>query len=326
MRQLVATYFLFVSLGLFGQVQSPYYQTAYDQIVSMLDGRTELSIKDAVFLSEWAYYDGNIDYQTDYCDEIDRIVSYLNRFITSNQLLKYRTGKNLALNEFFFKPWSGNNYTPYIYDSEVESDNDWSSHFVVPLLKSHKGQCRSLPWLYKILADEIGAEAYIAHAPSHCFIRYRDLDHFYPEEWVNLELTSRQIQPEFWIKEYFVIKDEAVKAKTYLYPLTQKETIANQLADLGLGYNKKYGIYDQFTLTCSEISLKYYPYNPTAIIIQGKSLEALLLKHLEKNGGYADDYTDKVDEQLKALQKQLDASYWTPETPELRNRWRASIE
>ena len=98
------------------------------------------------------------------------------------------------------------------------------------------------------------------------------------------------------------------------------------MADLGFGYYRKYGVYDQFTLTCSEISLKYYPYNPTALIIKGKSLEALLLKHLEKNGGFADNYTDNVDKQLEALQKQLEATYWTPETPELRKRWREVIE
>ena len=326
MRRLLVLLFFFMSLDLFCQVRSPYYQKAYDEIVGMLEGKSALSVKRAVFLAEWAYYDGKVDYQADFCNEITRISAYINRFIDANQLLKYKTGKNLALNDFFFKPWSGNNYTPYIYDFQVDSDDNWESQFIIPLLRLHKGQCRSLPWLYKILADEIGAEASIVHAPRHSFIRYRDRDNFYPEDWVNLELTSQQIQPEFWIKEHGEIKEEAVEAKTYLYPLTQRETVANQLADLGFGYYRKYGVYDQFTLNCSSISLEYYPYNPTAIIIKGKSLEALLLKHLEKNGGFADDYTDKVDEQLEALQKQLDATYWTPETPELRKRWMESIE
>lgn len=326
MRRLLVLLFFLISLDLFCQVKSSYYQKAYDEIVGMLEGKTALSVKRAVFLAEWAYYDGKVDYQTDFCNEITRISAYINRFINANQLLKYKTGRNLALNDFFFNPWSGNNYTPYIYDFKVDSDDNWESQFIIPLLRTHKGQCRSLPWLYKILADEIGAEASIVHAPRHSFIRYRDRDNFYPEDWVNLELTSQQIQPEFWIKEYSEIKEEAIKAKTYLYPMTQRETVANQLADLGFGYFRKYGVYDEFSLLCSETSLKYYPYNPTAIIINGKSLEALLLNHLEKNGGYADGYTDKVDRQLKALQKQLEATYWTPETPELRKRWRESIE
>lgn len=326
MRRFLALLLCFVTLDMYCQAKSSYYQEAYDEIVGMLEGKSALSVKRAVFLAEWAFYDGKVDYQVDFCNEITRISAYITRFIGANQLLKYKTGKNIALNDYFFKPWSGNNYTPYRYDFQVDSDDNWESQFIIPLLRTHKGQCRSLPWLYKILADEIGAEASIVHAPRHSFIRYRDRDNFYPEDWVNLELTSQQIQPEFWIKEHGDIKEEAIKAKTYLYPLTQRETVANQLADLGFGYYRKYGVYDQFTLTCSEISLKYYPYNPTALIIKGKSLEALLLKHLEKNGGFADDYTDNVDKQLEALQKQLEATYWTPETPELRKRWREVIE
>lgn len=310
MRKILVILLSFTALDICCQVKSSYYQKAYDGIVAMLEGESALSVKRAVFLAEWAYYEGTVDYQTDFCQEITRISTYVNRFINANQLLKYKTGKNLALNEYFFKPWSGNNYSPYRYDFQVESDDNWESQFIIPLLKTHKGQCRSLPWLYKILADEIGAEAFIAHAPRHSFIRYRDRDNFYPEDWVNLELTSQQIQPEFWIKEHSEIKEEAIKAKTYLYPLTQRETVANQLADLGFGYFRKYNLYDEFTLACSESSLKYYPYNPTAIIIKGKSLQALLLKHLEKNGGYADEYTDMVTKQLAVLQRQLEATYW----------------
>jgi len=46
------------------------------------------------------------------------------------------------------------------------------------------------------------------------------------------------------------------------------------------------------------------------ICCQGKSLQALLLKHLEKNGGYDDEYTDMVTRQLAVLQRQLKATYW----------------
>ncbi|WP_295962524.1 hypothetical protein [uncultured Alistipes sp.] len=38
------------------------YETAYAEIADMLDGKAALSIKRAVFLPEWAYLDGNLDY------------------------------------------------------------------------------------------------------------------------------------------------------------------------------------------------------------------------------------------------------------------------
>ena len=135
------------------------------------------------------------------------------------------------------------------------------------------------------------------------------------------ELTSQQVQPTFWIKEHFQIKEEAIKANTYLHPLSLEETVANQLADLGFGYYRKYNVYDEFTLACAETSLKHFQFNPTAIIIKAQSLSALLDRHLESNGGLVDEFTIAIDDQLESLHKQLDATYWTQETTELRTRW-----
>lgn len=67
-------------------------------------------------------------------------------------------------------------------------------------MRTHTGQCRSLPMYFKVLAESLGAEAYIAYAPAHVFIRYRNEDKMYPEEWVNVELTTHQITPEFSIR------------------------------------------------------------------------------------------------------------------------------
>ena len=38
--------------------KSRYYEQAYSEIVDMLDGKKPLSIKRAVFLAEWAYFNG----------------------------------------------------------------------------------------------------------------------------------------------------------------------------------------------------------------------------------------------------------------------------
>ena len=54
-----------------------YYVSAFNEISDMLAGRDTLSIKRAVYLAEWAFYEGNLDYKTDFCDEIDRIKTSL---------------------------------------------------------------------------------------------------------------------------------------------------------------------------------------------------------------------------------------------------------
>lgn len=42
------------------------YEKAYMEMADMLDGKIPMSIRRAVFMAEWAYLDGNLDYEKDY--------------------------------------------------------------------------------------------------------------------------------------------------------------------------------------------------------------------------------------------------------------------
>lgn len=303
------------------------FEAAYKEIVAMLEDKQPLSIKRSVFLAEWAYLDGNLDYEQDFCEPLTKGAQYMRRLIAANKWERYKTAKQIAICTFFFQSLSGNNNTKFSYDFSNEyPDGDWHHQLVSRTLKTHKGQCHSLPWAFKLYAEELRAKAYIAHAPRHCFIMYEDKDNLFPEEWVNVEVTAQQYQPTWGIKEHFEIKDSAIIARTYLSPLSDKETVACQLSDLALAYFHKFTHYDEFTLRCVETSLKYYPMNPNAIITKGKSLDALLQRHLEQNGHLRDDYTDENDAQSKQCLQDLRATHWTQETGELRNKWKQTPE
>lgn len=105
-------------------IAEDYYVSAFNEMSDMLAGRDTLSIKRAVYLAEWAYYESDLDYKTDFCDEIDRITKYLRLFYDVNKLSSFKTGKQMALNAYFFSPYSGNGYTPYTYDFETFSMDD----------------------------------------------------------------------------------------------------------------------------------------------------------------------------------------------------------
>lgn len=197
---------------------------------------------------------------------------------------------------------------------------------VIMKKKTHKGQCHSLPWAFKLYAEELGAKAFLTHAPRHCFIMYQDEDNLFPEDWVNVEVTAQQYQPTRSIKEHFAISDSAVLAGTYLVPITDIQSAACQLADLALGYYHKYGRYDEFTLKCVEMSLRYYPMNPTAIIIRGNTLDTLLQQYLARNGNRKDAYTSEIDALTIQCLRDLRATHWTQDTEELRQRWQQSPE
>lgn len=298
------------------------YKQAYTEINDMLTGKAEPVLRRAVFLAEWAYLDGNLNEEKDFSQPIQQGVEFMKKFIVANNLQKYKTAKQIALCDYFFYPWSGNNRQAFEYDfSNTFPDEDWHHQLVSLVLKTHKGQCRSLPWTFELFAEALGADTYLAKTPRHCLIVYRDVDDLFPEDWVNVELTSHQYQPTFWIKEHGAISDSAISVGTYLKPLSKIECIANQLSDLGLGYYHKYGRYDAFTLQCAETSLKYYAMNPNAIIMRAKSIESLLQTHLKDNGGFADALTDVYDSMLRECSIALDSTHWTMETPELKERW-----
>ena len=302
---LLATFLL--SYNIFPNV---HYQQAYSEIVDMLEGNKPLSVKQAVFMSERAYLQGNLDYDA-FNGEILRIATFLHDFIQINQLERFHTGKQMAICEYFFKPWSGNNYTPYTYDfGDDYPDEDWHYMLVSRVLDTHKGRCRSLPWAMMVIAEELDAEMYLAYAPNHVYIMYPNHDNHYPEKWVNVEVTSQQLVPAFWIKEHFEIPDSAVHVGTYMQPLTKKQIVARQLADLAFSYWQQTGKYDSFTYKCADASLRYYPMNPNAILIKMNSVKALLVQHLEETNYQRDYLADSLNHAYMTCEKQLQQTHF----------------
>lgn len=302
------------------KIAEDYYVSAFNEMSDMLAGRDSLSIKRAVYLAEWAFYEGKLDYKTDFCDEIDRIKTFILDLYKENKLHTYKTGMQMAISSYIVSPYSGNGYTPYTYDFVSMDNESWERQFVSKTLKTHKGQCRSLPWMYKILANELNANVSLAHAPRHCYIMYKDEDKFTPEEWINLELTTNQMNPSWWIKQDFEICDSAVIVGTYMTPLTDTETVACQMAELAFGYKEKFHRYDKFTYYCASRSLELYPMNPNAWIIRGKSIERMIHDYIKRNGNSVDDYVASLIHLMDETKRSFYKTYMTEETEVIRER------
>ena len=70
----------------------------------------------------------------------------MKRMIVANRWENYKTAKQIALCNYFFYPCSGNGQNPFRYDFSKEySEEDWQHQLVSGTLKTHKGQCHSLP-------------------------------------------------------------------------------------------------------------------------------------------------------------------------------------
>lgn len=185
----------------------------------------------------------------------------------------------------------------FIYDNEdFGGSADLTKLFVSKVMRTHSGQCRGLPMYYKVLAEAIEAEAHITFAPQHLFIRHRD--EMGPNKWVNVELTTQSLSREIFYIERFNIGDQAIRNKVYLYPLTDKETVAYLLSEmLVTGYLRKYNDYDDLVWLCVTKSLEHYPQNINALQNKANRVNDLLIKHLATNNYHMDDYAQKLDAQ-----------------------------
>ncbi len=232
------------------------FQIAVDEMTEMLNGTKPLSFKRAVFLTENAYYGGSLDW-TEFCNEIDQVKNKINQMIVAKKLQSFKTAGNWAIFTYLTDSIPENNFHPYTYDLEnFMGDKDYESFMVSSLLKTKKGNCHSLPFLYKILAGEVNVEAFITTAPMHVFIKHKDEQ----GKWWNLELTSGTFSRTSFIMESFNVSDAGMESGLYMKPLSDKESVALCINDLLVYYEKKTGIYyDYFVYKAFTNGLKVYP-------------------------------------------------------------------
>lgn len=143
------------------------YEKAYQELAKMLDGRYPLSFKRAVFLSENAYFDNRLSYEefNEHIMELSRICQR-SKTVNEDRFLyagpdRDQVARNAAIfalmkDSTHLRP--GATLAPFRYDfDDFNGDADWRKMFVSKLLVTHRGNCHSLPFLYKLIADETGA-------------------------------------------------------------------------------------------------------------------------------------------------------------------------
>lgn len=242
-----------------------FYHQAFDKIV-LID--TAYSIKDNVFLTENAYFNNKLDKQ-----EFDQIIKESAAFLTSKMKeqgydLNSNSAKNFMLFQFFSETLqlknSKNKHLPFKYDFEdYMGVQDYSKMFVTKLLRTGSGQCHSMPLLYLILAEEVGAEAYLSLSPNHSYIRFPDDN----GKWYNVELTNGMFSTASYILQSGYIKSEALQNKIYMENLSRKELLSQQLTDLAAGYIYKFG-YDEFAQAVIDKALALYPNSISAHMVK----------------------------------------------------------
>lgn len=211
-------------------------------------------------------------YQTTFAEQYKFLdeVNYLKNYSITKSL---KDTLNISLDSFTFQ------ILPYTYDFEdIEGKKEWSNMFVTKLLSTHKGNCHSLAYLYKILADEIGAKCWLSLAPNHIYIRnYSD-----KIGWYNTELTSNTFPTDAWVMVTGYVSPLAIRSGLYMDTLSNQQSIALCVLDLAKEYEfQTHNYYDGFILKCCNLVLKYHSVNPMALLLKAETLKKVYYRQID---------------------------------------------
>lgn len=265
------------------------YEKGYLEISSMLS-ENKLDFKKAVFLSENAYLEYKIEEKAFY--NAIKLYSYLSKGVLANGDINYtEKDKNVASMQcavFVFItdtiPIQSNGeiitHIPFQYNYvDFAGQQDWSNMFVSTLMQTQKGNCHSLPYLYKIIMDELGYKSHLALAPNHIYIKANNKK----VGWYNIELTCADFPTDAWYAASGYIHTDAIRNGIYMRALSDREAIAMTLVDLAQGYQAKFGMQDgSFIIKCCDTALEHFPNYINAMLLKAEILTELYRKSNDK--------------------------------------------
>ena len=263
-----------------------YYRKAYRQLKGMVPDR--FSITEAVFQVENAYFDGRLNH-TELMSVLDM------RGLEVKQILRraHLSEKNdLALNygiqalyrqANLYHDSSTNqtvNVPAFKYDfDDFDGEKDYTKMFASKLLATGKGQCHSMPLVYLMIAEKLGAKSWLSLAPEHSFIQFQDTK----GRLVNFETTNGNLVSSSWAAESGYVTAKALSNKIYLDTLCHRALYIRCLDDLLLGYLHKFG-YDVFAEEVNQHILQLDSTNLTALIVDANEKTLSAMRAIRKAG------------------------------------------
>ncbi|UMQ43099.1 hypothetical protein MKS83_05255 [Chryseobacterium sp. Y16C] len=240
------------------------YYRAFDNLMKF--DPDSYSITDAVFLVENAYNNNDHNFQSAYQTQIQKATNMIRQQMKRSVIDDSdNVAKNLAIFRYFAQDTKQNGkviHKAIKYDFEdYMGAKDYSKMFVSKLMKTNTGQCHSMPLLYLMLAEQIGAEAFLVVSPNHSYIRFKDGD----GEVLSVELTNGMFSANSFVLNSGYIKAEALKNKLYMQNLSKKEVLSQTYVDLASGYIHKFG-YDEFVAKVLGKALELNPNNINATL------------------------------------------------------------
>jgi hypothetical protein len=198
----------------------------------MLTSKNTINFKKAVFITENAYYENQMDEKA-FEDAIQIYTSICGGIMTSGNIVYSEKDVEKASAQcavFVFMtdtiPIQTDEgiavHTPFAYNfDDFAGQKEWSNMFVSTLMETKKGNCHSLPFLYKMIMDELGQEAYLSLSPNHIYIKAQNKR----AGWYNIELTCGDFPTDAWLMASGYIHTDAIRNGIYMDTLSLKQSV-----------------------------------------------------------------------------------------------------
>ncbi len=263
------------------------------------------SISKAIFTVENAFYGNKFNYEgfekalKQRAELVKQILKRENLNTKNNTALNYGIMKLYQQNNNYYDKKTKQTYSvkPFRYDFEdFRGEKDYTKMFTSKMLTTSKGQCHSMPLTYLMIAEQLGAKAYLSLAPQHSFIQFADNNN----NLMSFETTNGNLVSPNWLQQSGFINANALKAKTYLDTLNQRQLYAQCLSDLLLGYMDKFG-YDDFAEQMRQRILHVNPNNTTANIIDANIKTQIAFQKINAAGRPKEEDLPKFPEAYQAF-------------------------
>lgn len=261
---------------------------------------------------------------------VKQILKSENLNAKNNTALNYGIMKLYQQNNSYYDKKTKQSYSvkPFRYDFEdFRGEKDYTKMFTTKMLLTGKGQCHSMPLLYLMIAEQLGAKAYLSLAPQHSFIQFTDNNN----NLMNFETTNGNLVSSNWLQQSGFINANALKAKTYLDTLNQRQLYAQCLSDLLLGYMDKFG-YDDFAEQMRQKILQVNPNNTTANIIDANIKTQIAFQKIKAAGNPKEQDLPNFPEayqaylNMQAAYDKVDGLGYQEMPKEAYQKWLKSIE
>lgn len=278
-----------------------YYHSAYRRLLQL--NPDSFSITAAVFMVENAWYDNK--YPFDGLTKRMEIEAGIIKQILKTEKLKsndvsinYAIQKRFRQGGMFYDAKSKSNKLarPFQYDfKDITGEKEYSQMFATKMLITGKGQCHSMPLVYLMIAERVGAKSWLSMAPQHSFIKFMDQR----GNLFNFEATNGNVVSSTWMHQSGYITAAALKNKVYMDTLSSRQLYAQCLSDLLLGYLDKFG-YDEFADQVKEHILSLQPHNLAASIVDANVKQQIAWKHFVQAGKPAEKDLPNYPEAYRA--------------------------